>query len=149
MRRTNIRQVRLRVTDTHTHRHDYCNLRCACAPRVNGELFEESWTSLARPYLVSIYYIRWWVGLMQIRMRARNNGRRWFTTNGRCGFSVRSERTKCMHVSPAWDAVSVRCPDLGGVRFSEVYISSTVVSIRSLVFVRFSEVVRFSARFRV
>ena len=38
----------------------------------------------------------------------------------------------------------LRCPDLGGVCFSEVYISSTVVSIRSLVFVRFSEVVRFS-----
>ena len=39
MRRTNIRQVRLRVTDTHTHtqtdRHDYRNPRCACAPRVN------------------------------------------------------------------------------------------------------------------
>lgn len=44
--------------------------------------------------------------------------------------------------SKAQDAGSVRCPDLGGICFLEV-LSFMVVSICSLVLVRFSDVGRF------
>ena len=33
--RTDVRGVRYRVTDKQTDRPNYCNPRCACAPRVN------------------------------------------------------------------------------------------------------------------
>ena len=39
MRRTNILEIRLRVTDTQTDKPNYSNPCCACVPRVNkGEL---------------------------------------------------------------------------------------------------------------
>ena len=48
VRRTNTREVRLRVTDKQTDKPNYSNPRCACAPRVNNGIHRAKLDCLAR-----------------------------------------------------------------------------------------------------